>query len=256
MVKKGQVTILFIVSILIIFIVAIGFFFKDQILDTLREEQIIGIATVPENVEPINNFISNCINIVGEEALSFVGFYGGYYDKANVDKNSRNIPYYLLNKELKIPSKSFIQNSLNSYMNKNLKSCTEDFVDFNNSFSFTEGEVFTKTKILKSKVNFYVKYPVKLTKDDNIYQLKFFNVDIKNNLNEIHNAIVYVLNKQKIHSDICLNCIYDIAVQNNLSVQIYNPVLGEAEYIFIDNDLRIFDDKPYKFIIALRFKDE
>ena len=66
MVKKGQVTILFIVSILIIFIVAIGFFFKDQILDTLREEQIIGIATVPENVEPINNFISNCINIVGE----------------------------------------------------------------------------------------------------------------------------------------------------------------------------------------------
>lgn len=252
MTKRGQVSIWIILGILIIIILAVGFLFRDNILDFLREKQLIGVAAVPKEVESVNNFILDCVHKTGEEALSFTGSYAGFYNTLSVNKNSRGIPYYFVNGSLFVPTKKLVEQSLAAYVNNNLKYCTNNFEDFNNSFSFKEENVSSKVTINPGKVNFYVKYVIKLKKGATEYELKFFNVDIDNNLDKIYNAAAAVVNEQRNYTDICLSCLYEVGVAKNLTIEIYNPAFGEVEYSFVDEQFKILDNQSYKFVIALR----
>ncbi len=252
--KRGQVAIWVIIAIVILVLVILGLYFKDEFLNFLRDSQLINRETIPKAVEPVNNFILSCIKTVGEESLSYVGVYGGYYNPSEkVKKNNRGIPYYYYKNNLIIPPKTLIERSLSAYFNENLDYCVGDFSDFNKSFNIKSGKVNSKVVIDKGKVIFNVKYPVTLKKNENEYQLKSFVVDVNSNLNLIYYSIVVSLNEQKLYPEgICLSCLYDVANKNNLKVETYNPEKGEVEYIFIDYNVSILDE-PQKFVIALKF---
>jgi len=120
------VTIWIIISIVLLILFFVGFFFKSTFLEFLREKHVLSSAVLPKELEPIHSFILNCVRQVGEESLSFVSFYGGYYDLTTVKKNKRGIPYYFNQGILNIPSKNFLEKSLSSYLNDHLKNVLPD----------------------------------------------------------------------------------------------------------------------------------
>jgi|GEM_PF-6183998 len=252
MYKRGQVTIWIIISIVLLILFFVGFFFKSTFLEFLREKHVLSSAVLPKELEPIHSFILNCVRQVGEESLSFVSFYGGYYDLTTVKKNKRGIPYYFNQGILNIPSKNFLEKSLSSYLNDHLKICTSGFKDFNKSFTFEEKKVTSKVSLVSGKVRFDVSYPVKLHKENSIYELTSFALDIPHNLNNIYSAVALAMNEQRTYPDMCLSCLYTSTNLYNLSVQIYNPTLNEVEYSFIDHSQQVMGE-PSRFVFALKF---
>ncbi len=251
--KKGQVALWFIAGLVILIFVILGVYYRENILDFLHEQQIVSGKTIPAEVEPVNQFILDCVHQIGEEAIAFVSFYGGYYNTSNAVVNERGIPYYLINKKLRVPSKVFLQNSLSAYMNNNLKTCTEAFTDFNNSFDISEENVGSRVKIDSGKVNFFVKYPVSLKKGETEHVLKYFNVDVDSNMDKVYTVVVKAVNEQLNYSDICVTCLYDLATENNLTVDVYNPTFGELEYTFTDDQFKILNES-YNYVVALRLE--
>ena len=253
MIKRGQVSLFAIIAIVVLILVGLGLYFRNDIRDFLYEQQILSSAAVPQEVESVNSFVLDCVRQASEESLSFVGAYGGYYDVTKrANKNDRGIPYYLMGDKLLVPSKKIIEQSLAAYVNENLKLCTNGFSEFNNSFRVVQGSVTSKVTINPGKVNFNVKYPLKLTKGANQYDLKFFNSDVDNNLDKVYNATVVLFNQQANYKDLCLTCVYNVATVNNLTIEVYNPEYGEVEYTFVDDNLKILGNQSFNFVIAAR----
>ncbi len=250
--KRGQIALYFIIGIIILAIFILGYFFKDSILNNSKENQITDTQNIPLLIQPINNFILSCIEKIGKDSLVLIGEHGGYYDLKKINKNPNNISYYLINNNLIIPSKKTIENSLSLYINNNLKSCTKEFTDFKKDFVIKEGKIETKTTILDEKVNFNIKYDVEIKKETQNYNLNSFNVDINNNLFKIYDSIVMSLNNHTNYSLICISCLNDARILNNLTIEVYNPSEKEGEYVFIDGKYSI-NNQPYKFKTALRF---
>lgn len=251
--KKGQITLIFIVGVIILIGVFIGVFFRDEVLDLLRIDQNKNLI-IPEEIKPINEFILDCINYVGQDGLVFIGEHGGYFDTSKVISNSNKVPYYLINKKLFIPSKEQIQNNLGLFLNYNIKNCLKDFSLFNKKYQISDSKISSKVTIFNDKVNFYLKYPVKIKFESNSYELKYFSVDIDNHLGTIYDITSSLMNKQMNESTICLSCAYDLVVLNNFTVDIYNPSRQEVEYVFKD-DLYLINNKSYEYIIAIRLEE-
>ena len=188
-----------------------------------------------------------------DESLATIGLSGGYYG-ITTSSNQREIPYYYLDGQLRIPSRKIIERSLSNYFNENLKYCIQNFNQFNNSFDIKSSKLSSNVKISDQQVVFDIKYPIEVRKDEKIFTLKNFYIPINNNLDKIYDVIVLSLNEQKNYQDICVSCLYDIGFASNLSVGIYNQVSNEVEFIYTDNQYLLLEE-PYRFIVALRFKE-
>ena len=93
--RKSQITLFVIIGILLIFVAGIFFFYAKTILTNLPEQEIKGI-------EPINNYIINCIDQTATTAIELAGKQGGYIfesqgglvkDFSDVYKGKFFIPY-------------------------------------------------------------------------------------------------------------------------------------------------------------------
>ena len=241
--KRGQVALFIIIAIIIAVISILGFIFKDSILN-IQKQETINTQVIPLLIQPINNFILDCVEKLGKDSLVYIGENGGYYNQNN--------SYYLINNKLTIPPKKIIESSLSSYVNNNMKNCTKDFSNFKKDFKIKQGKIETKTTIMDKKVNFKVNYNIEIEKLNQKYNINSFNVDINNNLNKIYNSIVMSLNNHTNYSMICVSCLSDISDISNLSIEVYNINENEVEYVFIDKEYPI-NNQDYKFKIALRF---
>lgn len=149
--KKGQLTALVIIGIVVVAAVAIFFLVPNsRIADTQQ--------TTEEFDSQISSFVEDCISLLGIEAFKKLGENGGYINLSFSQKpltlrsqhtesdvltfSSNKIPYwwylktpnrcqdcYLGNN---IPSLGYIEFQVERYLENNLDSCLRDFKDFNN----------------------------------------------------------------------------------------------------------------------------
>src|SRR3989344_422089 len=160
--KRGQIAIWFIVGIIILTTVILGFVFKDNILDFLRDKQLISSLAIPKEVEPVNNFVLDCVKKTADESLATIGLSGGYYG-ITTSSNQREIPYYYLDGQLRIPSRKIIERSLSNYFNENLKYCIQNFNQFNNSFDIKSSKLSSNVKISDQQVVFDIGFASNLS---------------------------------------------------------------------------------------------
>ena len=241
--KRGQVTIFIIIAILIIASVLIFFMFKGQIKQSLYS---------PE-VESVYLFVDNCIEKVGSEVIYEIGENGGYFFPPNFSTES-GIPYYYSNGKSYMPLKEEIEKEISFFVSEKLFFCTKNFIDFPN-FEITQKEIKTKIIIKKDKIDLDINYPISITRGESTSIIEDFGNEIPVRLGIVYDSIEKIIKEQLNHESICLSCILDVSLENDLYVDMMDYDEETVIFIFRDEN-SIINNKTYEFVFANKYEVE
>ncbi|MDP2926290.1 MAG: hypothetical protein Q8N99_07975 [Nanoarchaeota archaeon] len=238
--KKSQVSVFIIFSIMIVGILMVLLFIKSR--DNTYEEKIM-----PE-VAPVHGFVQDCIKKIAEESVYNIGQTGGYFIKANLSTDN-NVAYYFYNQEDFMPEKESLEKELSQYMSTMLFFCVRGFTDFPD-FSIKQKEIKSKAVIYDEKVTFEIIYPLVITKDEKSFSFKNFkDIEVETRLGTVHNVIRRFIDEQmKNKEDICLTCLSDYADEKDLYVSMYEYKDRTIMFSIIDKKIKLMgEDYAYYF---------
>lgn len=76
--RRSQITIFLIIGAVLVLIVVVVIFLTTSAAKKKSKEEIINVKEIPFDIQPINNFITECLSIVSKDALKKLGDQGGY----------------------------------------------------------------------------------------------------------------------------------------------------------------------------------
>jgi hypothetical protein len=157
MINKGQVTPIIILVIAIV----VGFGIYSVLPDS-------GFENVEPSVEPIYNFVSECVRQITGEGIILVSSHGGYYRSPDGSLDN-GIPYYFLNGKGNQPSKDLVGDEIELYVRENMQWCTNNFENFLD-FNIEDSEISSEVVIREDSVKIELKYPLSVSKGEDSYQ--------------------------------------------------------------------------------------
>ena len=242
--KRGQVTIFIVVAIIIIGAVGLYFSLRGGL-----KQQVLSPET-----EGVYLFVQSCIEETGEDAVHNIGQNGGYF-LAPEFSTSGGIPYYYSEGKNYMPSKERVGAEVSRYVNEMLFFCTRNFIDFPD-FDISQEGVKTETRIGDNKIILNVEYPLRIIKGESTSIIREFNnIEIPVRLGIVYDSIGSIIQNQLTHEDICLSCILDIALENDLYVDMLD--YDEETLIFVIRDKTSkINEKDFEFIFANRYQIE
>ena len=217
--KKGQVTVFIIIGIVIVLIAGGAYLARDYILKTEFERGQAEAAAVPEKAESVKEYIDSCVKEVSEEAVRIIGERGGYIEvpldelvitDADPFSNSLEIfrgsgikvPYWYYTKangveKLQIPSKEFMQNEIENYIDENLKGCINNFKTFKEKgYELNSEDVLSVVNIENNKVLIVVNWPIELSIDDFKFNFEKFYSSVDAELGKLYNLAKDIIEKE------------------------------------------------------------
>src|SRR3989338_394911 len=165
--KQGQVTIFIILGILLVLALVLVIALKQEVV-TFKPGEII-----PTQKGKIENFISTCIEQVGDDALLKIGVQGGYIDiPEEISANSElylktslatTLPYWAYGPNTNIPSLILIQDRIDTYLEQNVRSCLFGMQAFQENYDLIEkSDITATTEITNNNVLFNVHWDVEI----------------------------------------------------------------------------------------------
>ncbi|MBD3248738.1 hypothetical protein GF336_01715 [Candidatus Woesearchaeota archaeon] len=167
--KRGQVTVFIIVGIIILLTATIAFYITQRTA-VVKPERV-----VPPEVEPISDFIDNCVEIVGEECVRLLAANGGYLEfppevKNNPEASIRfspladtRVPLWSYQGLTAIPSQQKMEYDIEQYLDENLPSCLNNLDQFRQQFDINETEnITTEAELTDNGVSIEVTYPLEI----------------------------------------------------------------------------------------------
>ena len=161
--KKGQVTIFIIVGLVLLISVALILVLRSEVVSFGAE------ATFSTDKGKVENFVTACIQGVGEEALYIAGLQGGYIEvpeRFSEDINWHlplsdfmDVPLWAYGNLEDRPSIDVIKNEIDSYIEENVRDCLFESDAFSVEYDLTENsDIFADTQFLDSKTEFNVRW--------------------------------------------------------------------------------------------------
>ncbi len=252
--RRGQITVFIIIGIFILLVIAGLLFMKNSFEKEdvkSKEDKIVDSAQLGGDVQ---NYIENCIERTGEDALVYIGEQGGYYDLPEVYDPEFNLPYYFYENEDYFISLEELEKQLSAYMDEHLFFCLENFESFKDKgYEIEQGVINTETKVVSGKVIFNVNFPVNVVKGSVGKELLVFETDIQSRLETI-----LEISKQLIDGvverpfAINLGQISDLSLDNDLMIELSD--LNEDVYFTIVDKNTLGDKEIYDFNFVVRYQ--
>ena len=143
--KRAQVTIFIILGIIILISVGL-FLFLRQETTIFRPER-----SVPPELEPMNRFITSCLETISRDGINIIGQNGGFINiprEVQLDRFSYlsvtplfpelKTPLWYYNHENRMPSEEFMRNELETYIEDNLDECLGNLEPFREQYVINE----------------------------------------------------------------------------------------------------------------------
>jgi hypothetical protein len=237
--KKGQLTIFIIVGIVLIASIALFFILRGGI----RQE-----FTISESAN-VQSFILDCIDEVGNDIIEQIGEGGGYYFSSDKSTSSGLAIYYSGNENY-IPSREEIEEEISFFVEENLFFCTRNFVDFP-QLDISQRNIEVRTSIKDEEIILDVDYFVSVSKGDNTDVLRDFEGKIYVRLGIIYDSIVRIV--QSSRQDICLSCILDISLDNDLYVDMNDVSDNEVMFVVRDENSKL-NDESFDWVFVIDYE--
>ena len=201
--KRGQITIFIIIGIVILFVTAgILYFSKKVVKESITTEGAPVIASVPQEFEPMKNFVDGCLEREGMRGLQILGQQGGYIypdvvgkysatnptDSDGVDLEPIKVPYWHYNSQANADSKIVIASlkpklyakedsemsieaQLSRFVKEKIDGCLNNFESFGSEGFSVQGidkdhDVQVTVKVGVDKVGFHLIMPFKAMKGE------------------------------------------------------------------------------------------
>ena len=128
--KKSQVTIFLILGVVMVIVVVTLVFIRNYSVKKTLEREIIGANEIVFDVQPIKNFVEECLFIVSRNSL-----------ENNIDEN-------------------YIEGQLETFVENNIDACLDFSVFEEQGFDISKGEVAIDVSINEKDVTFKMTYPI------------------------------------------------------------------------------------------------
>ena len=255
--KKGQITLFIILGIVLVVGFALVFYLFQSSTDR-GESEIQQIQYFELSTSPINSYVEQCIESVGENAILWIGNHGGYFEIPvyHQDDYQGTAYYFYVDRNL-MPSKERIEQELAKYMDLELFFCIRNFVAFEEmGLEIEQGEINTTTMIRPNNVFFNVNFPITISREQNTKQL----VSFQGSINNVRLSTIYDVSKSIIYEQmsdyysVCLSCIIDWGIENDLHIDISR--LDDSSLLFTITDYNtIINDMPYEYRFANKYEE-
>ena len=222
--KKGQITIFILVGIVLL--VAVGFLLYYQSY-SIAKSDVNSIFSFGLDVNPIQNYIENCLSITADEGLGYIGEQGGYYKLDDVPSTNSaiyNTSYYFFLGRGLMPSRSDIEGELSDYIEDYLLLCLQNFSTFKEQgWEIESGDIKSSVKLNGDNVRVLLDMPLTVKKGEQQKKVSRFIADSQNDFMRMFNTASVLVEQQMFDPDnICLSCIFDEADKNGYIIELYD----------------------------------
>lgn len=249
--KRGQVTILIILAIVVIVGLVLFFFLRNTTED--RGKEYFDQQGLQPSVNNVQNFIVDCLETNSKDALIKIGIQGGYFNRpsGHFDMQWAFIPYYYNQGIITQPFKETIENELASYVDTNLESCLSQ-IDFQN-LELKYEPSSTKATIKPTSLTFKTELPVIIESKGNTvnFNLNQHPITLNSSLEEIIEVATFITDSHKENPDlICINCITELARDRQLYVDFIAFEEDTTLVMILENRTM---EQPYVFEFLNRY---
>jgi len=244
--KRGQVTIFIILGIIILAAVVLVFYLTGDTL-VKQSEGKVNIET-----KPLKNYVGDCLEKTGNDALTLIGKQGGVINPVNYrlyENDKVNYLCYAVNdyslcSNLYPDLKGTIILEVNEYVDKKMKECVDLSLFKDAGYKVEEGKMEINTSVYNEKVVITLNYPLTVTKGDIIVKenkfVKEFDVPLGRILEVVHD-----ITESEATAGYFENLFYMIAVRGEVEIE---KQARDDSRIYIIN---LFQN-DYKFKFSVR----
>ena len=242
--KRGQITIFIVIALVIIGMAVLFFFIQENVMERIGEN------TIDSRADEVFLFVQDRLEQVSVDGIYAIGLQGGYYIPPDLSIEY-GIPYYYYENQNYMPSKLEIGEEISSYINTNLPFCINDFSTFTD-LTIRHEELNPSVEIGKGKIITKLDYSLRVIENETSTLFDEFSIDIPVRLGTVYDSIEKIMEDQMTHNDICLSCILDISLENDLFVDISNYDEETVIFVFKDENSKINND-TFEFVFAKCF---
>ncbi len=140
--KRGQITIFIAAGLVLIIAVTLFLYVRNATI--IQEPEVLQPTYIP-----LKGFVESCLQQNLDNAVTLIGQNGGFiyfpdFINNNADSYLRlspfdefKNPYWWYDGFNNVPSQAFVEEQVNTYVERNLDSCLNNFVDFGNELKVT-----------------------------------------------------------------------------------------------------------------------
>lgn len=245
--KKGQITLFVILGIILISVLAIGLYFRQQIAVKEASGEIPSLTSLPPDLESLRDEVASCANQVGNEAVFVIGQQGGYFAAPNDALNLGlfDIALGVKSNAKVLASEDNLKGEINSYIKELLPGC----IDFNSyeGIEILQQPPETVVDFNDENVELTIDYRLTAQKDGNAYNLvEPYEVVLPLRVKKVYDT------SSKVADDLIsgkgeLDATKMLSY--GLDVDVYN--FGEGINIVSVRDKKQDGDKNYEFVFGV-----
>jgi hypothetical protein len=273
--KRGQISVVILLAVFVTLVLAVTLFIRSTIYENASEASTLRTLRSSLDIQPVNSYVSSCLQQVTRQALLKVGAQGGYLDPAGspdygeggatnyTSYNSTLIPYYVIDGENRILPIGNITERLRRYLAVEVQDCL-DFTIFEERNYNISGPVInysaigfnfsrTVTNYSTSRVNvtvvlstrdttFFLQYPILVSHRTSRNELLHFQYAEPVPFSRIHENVTFLA------QEILNNDPYDLSANCNSYMANQIDVLNSTIIRFTVN---ITDDEKYAYQFAV-----
>ncbi|MFH1210035.1 MAG: hypothetical protein V1663_04570 [archaeon] len=183
--KRGQVTSFIVLGLVLVIIAFLVFYFLGDRLTKKSEEEVIFHES---ELEPLKNYVEECIKLHGDEGLLIVGKQGGdinpglytsYMFPFDTEMSRLSYLCYTENFTSCINKRPLlakhIESELNFFMLERLRTCIDLDQIREEGYKIEEGDMSINTNIGERVVIINVNYPLTISKGNNVIKEERFS---------------------------------------------------------------------------------
>ncbi|MBU2637982.1 MAG: hypothetical protein KJ955_03350 [Nanoarchaeota archaeon] len=242
--KKGQVTIFVILSVLIIASAAIYLVYTRLPAGKTASREVS--ALLPEFAES-GNMIEDCLGNVLKAGVEELGLQGGYMDNSGLKKYDYaglDVTYLYYDEKSYLPTTDEMAASLEDYMEANAPQCQSVV----KNVDFTAGNIKdVNVYIRETSVDAEIEWPITFRKGELTSRVDLFRASKLFRLGAIMNELTGFMTVQVENPDeVCLSCLIDAGERNSFVIDIDNMI---TTYVFDIKDASA-SGETFDFVFA------
>ncbi len=243
--KRGQVTAFIVVGILLVALVG-GYLFVQESLgkgkDMAEREGMLSSAQV-------RVFVQSCLQETLTGGLMLLAEQGGYavLPELSSEGAHRNAPFYFHTGDMHVPTLEQIQARLGEYIATQLRFCTKNFEGFHVPITFEAPTV--TTTIGEKSVSATMQFPISIQEDQETVTLSEFNANLLSPFMQLYDASKELAELVPQYSGTCLDCVRDVAVDNNVRVNVVKFTEDTFFYVIRDPNEKLLYRFAVKYVL-------
>ena len=244
--KRGQLSILLVIALIVIIIFSLLYALKLSIPGITSKTEIIKSSIA----ESLRSNIQSCLINTANSAVLLLGLQGSYIEKPSkfltINDSILSFGYY--KNSATINSLDGIKTEINNYIEKNLPACVSTVQ--NKKLIFESGNPISKTTINEDNIKIEVNYPIKIKQNERVDSLtENYNTELKIRLGYLYDFVLSIITKH-------LKDPNNIDIANLLKSDLTIDILGYKNnvliYVVTDKKSKI-NNKPFTFVFANYF---